>query len=448
MTLMTARFLNFIYSDIVLKKDDKVLLAVSGGIDSMVMLHLFFKAGIKSGIAHCNFCLRGEESDKDEELVRNIASVYGMPFYSKRFNSLEYAESRGYSVQMAARELRYSWFEEIRRNYGYDYIATGHNLNDNIETILINFIRGTGIAGLAGIKPVNGKIIRPVLFADREEITKYCLANNIPFREDKTNAETKYIRNKLRHKVIPLLHEINPSVVATLSENAGRISDAYELIRHLVNELKTEMVRESADKILIDISKLQKWSCNSVFLHELFRTLGITDVPLKELRSVINGKTGSMVLTSEKRIIKNRNELLICPFSPAKDELYFIKNQSDFTSVPFIEKAEIMELSDELKFSPDKSIAYLDLDKLKFPLIIRKWKKGDFFYPFGMNHRKKLSDFFTDSKMSLIDKERIYVMLSDMDIAWVIGARTDNRFRITESTSRILILKASKLILP
>lgn len=443
---MTEKFLNFIYSDISLKKDDKVLLAVSGGIDSMVMLHLFFKAGIKSGIAHCNFCLRGEESDKDEELVEHIASLYGMPFYSKRFNTSEYAESRGYSVQMAARELRYSWFEEIRSNNGYDYIATGHNLNDNVETVLINFIRGTGIAGLAGIKPVNGKIIRPVLFADREEIRKYCLENNIAFREDRTNAETKYIRNKLRHKVIPLLQEINPSVVTTLSENAGRINDAYELIRYLVEGLKSEIITETTDKISLDISKLQKWSGNSVFLHELFRTLGITDVPLKELRSVINGNTGSMVLTGGKRIIKNRNELLICPSLTVKSEPYLIKDPEDFVMVPFIEKSEIIDLQEELKFSSDKSTAYLDFDKLKFPLVIRKWEKGDYFYPFGMNHRKKLSDFFTDNKISFIYKERIYVMLSAGDIVWVIGARTDNRYRITESTSRVLILKASNLV--
>ena len=443
---MITRFLNFIYSDISLKKDDKVLIAVSGGIDSMVMLHLFFKAGIKSGITHCNFCLRGEESDKDEELVKNIAARYSMPFYSKRFNTREYAESKGYSVQMAARELRYSWFEEIRSNNGYDYIATGHNLNDNIETVLINFIRGTGIAGLAGIKPVNGRIIRPVLFADREEITKYCHENKIPFREDRTNAETKYVRNKLRHNVIPMLHEINPSIVTTLSENAGRMSDAYELIRHLVASLKAEIVREDADKISIKISKLQKWSGNSVFLHELFRTLGITDIPLKELRSVIKGTTGSMVLTRKKKIIKNRNELLICPYSPAKNEPYIIENPCDFASVPFIENVEIIEMSEEVKFSSEKSTAYLDFDRINFPLVIRRWEKGDYFYPFGMNHRKKLSDFFTDSKMSLIDKENIYVMLSAGDIAWVVGARTDNRFRITESTSRVLILKSSKVI--
>lgn len=442
---MTEKFLNFIYSVLKLKKDDKVLLAVSGGIDSMVMMHLFFKAGISSGIAHCNFCLRGSDSDLDEELVRNTASLYNLPFYSKRFDTREYAKSKGYSLQMAARELRYSWFEEIRKINGYNYIAIAHNLNDNIETILINTIRGTGIAGLTGIKPVNVNIIRPLLYADREEISRYCRENNIPFREDRTNNETKYVRNKLRHKIIPLLKEINPSLSETLAENAERMSDAYELITKIVAGFRNESVKEHPDRISIDIRALQEWSENSVFLYELFRMLGLPDVPLRDLRSVINGSTGRMVFAGSKRIVKNRDELLIVSVQPLKEEYYSINDFAGLIHIPFIESALIAEKTKEFKITPEERTAYLDYDMLKFPLTIRKWDKGDYFYPFGMNHRKKLSDYLTDIRMSLIDKEKVYVMLSGGDIAWIIGYRTDNRFRITDSTTRVLILKAAAL---
>lgn len=439
---MLEEFLKYIDGNHLASKDGRILLAVSGGIDSMVMGHLFIEAGIEAGIAHCNFCLRAEESDKDEELVRRFADNNNMPFYLKRFDTRKFAGINGISVQMAARELRYGWFEQIREANNYKCIAVAHNLNDNIETLLINLTRGTGIAGLTGMKPKSNKIIRPLLFATRQKIAEYCTTNKIVFREDMSNADVKYTRNKIRHLVIPLLQEINPSVETTLNDTAGKLGEVYDILSDLVNGIRKKVTEQKGDTIIFNINILKSEVQNSTLLFELFRPYGITETTARDLQRIVDGKTGSRVFTRTHRIIKNRAEIIVSTLVPCHNILYEISDIGSFTDVPEITVADYKEVTGRFRISSDPSVASIDAGKLIFPVIVRKWRPGDFFYPLGMTKKKKISDYLIDEKCSLTEKENTLILESGGNIVWIIGKRLDNRYRITEMTKKVLVLKA------
>lgn len=439
---MLTRFKKFIRENNLIKGNQRVLLAVSGGIDSMVMTHLFLRTGYETGIAHCNFQLRGEESDKDEEMVRSFAVDNDIPFYYRRFNTKDYSESKKVSVQMAARDLRYDWFEEVRSKNNYDLIAVAHNLNDNIETLLINLTRGTGIAGLTGISVSHNNIIRPVLFATREEIVEYCGKHNIQYREDKSNAETKYIRNKIRHNVIPVLKKINPAIENTLTETAVRISEISEIVADHIKMISGNVSHVKGKNTIFDIGLLKGLKHNKTILYELFRPFSIPGVMIKDLLKIIDGRTGSQIFTPTHRIIKNRLELIVSPRQADEDFKYEIKALEEFRKVPEIKSASYFNISTGYTIPSDRRFACLDVEKLSFPLVVRKWKAGDYFYPFGMEKRKKLSDYFIDKKYSIDEKEKKMVLESAGEIAWVIGERIDNRFRITDNTTSVLVLEA------
>jgi len=438
---MLKKFRRFIAENNMLKMDSKVLLAVSGGIDSMVMTDLFRSEGIQAGIAHCNFTLRGNESDLDEEMVSEYASKNNFPFYSVRFETKSYASNKGLSIQMAARELRYTWFEETRSGNGYDLIAVAHNLNDNIETLLINLTRGTGISGLTGIHPVSNNIIRPLLFATRSEIETYSNKYHIKFREDRSNADTKYTRNKIRHLVIPVLKEINPAIEKTLAETVERLRGTEVLAERYISELRDRISSSEGKTFTFNNDELRHFLHDKAVLFELFRPFGISGSQIKELSDVITGKTGGQLYTTAYRIIKNRNKIVITQNERLTEYYYSINNAEDLKNVPGIESVEILELTGNFVIPDESRIACLDLKEINFPLIIRRWKKGDYFYPLGMKHKKKLSDFLTDRKLSLIEKEKIMVLESGGRIAWVIGERIDSRFRISPLTSWSLIIK-------
>jgi tRNA(Ile)-lysidine synthase len=442
---MLTPFKKFIDENSLIKPCQRVLLAVSGGIDSMVMADLFLQSGYKTGIAHCNFSLRGDESDNDEEMVRNYSSIHKIPFHTIRFDTKAFAKKKGLSVQMAARELRYTWFEEIRKENGYDLIAVAHNLNDNIETLLINLIRGTGITGLTGMKPASNRIIRPVLFASRLDIISYCDQQNISFREDKSNSDTKYTRNKIRHLVIPVLKEINPSIENTLNETAERFTDLNEILSDYISVIRDSVSEQKGELITFNISTLKTYLHNKTVLFELFKPYGITSLLLKDLMSVIDGKTGGIIITETHRIIKNRKEIIISYEEDVIKDSYSIEDLSDFQKVPEIKTVNISDITDRFEIPKDASTACLDHEKILFPMIIRKWNTGDYFYPLGMNRKKKLSDYFIDKKYSKFDKEKKLILESDGKIVWIIGDRIDNRFRITESTKKALIIKALKI---
>jgi tRNA(Ile)-lysidine synthase len=444
---MLQRFRKFIAANYLVKPGDKILLAVSGGIDSMVMTHLFLKSGYDIGIAHCNFSLRSAESDMDEELVAEFASEHNIPFFSIRFETKAYAMNKGISVQMAARELRYRWFEEIRNVNGYDSIAVAHNLTDNIETLMINLIRGTGIAGLTGMKPSANNIIRPLLFATRMEIIEYCSSQGITYREDKSNADTKYLRNKIRHQIIPLLREINPSIESTLSETAEILTGSYEIISDHIKLLREKVSEQKGETIAFNISLLDPHIHNRAVLFELFRPYGISDVSLNDLINIIKGKTGGQLFTGSYRIIKNRKELLV---SVRKDDVTkkLINNPQDFAAVPAVESVRSVIITAGFTLPEGPPEVCIDSDKLSYPLVLRKWDTGDYFYPLGLNHKKKVSNYFIDNKYSRIDKDNALILESDGKIVCILGDRIDSRFSITATSRNALIIKTRQSVHP
>jgi tRNA(Ile)-lysidine synthase len=437
---MFEEFISFIKKNNLFGRHDRILMAVSGGIDSMVMSHLFIRLGTDNGIAHCNFCLRENESDKDEELVRNFALENKIPFYSTRFRTKEHATTKGISIQMAARELRYEWFEKIRQENNFDLIAVAHNLNDNIETMLINLTRGTGLTGLSGMRPVSNRIIRPLLFASRSKIEEYCNDNQIRFREDKSNAETKYTRNKIRHLVIPILKEINPSVEETLNETSGRLSGIDEILSGYIDGIRSMTAIKKKSEIVFDVEKLRRLHKGKALLFELFSPYGLTGSATGDLLRLLSGSTGKQIFTKTHRILRNRDELIVSPLLTGMHENYEIVAVEDFLKVPGIKSAGIIEAGPGFRIPRKKSVACIDSEKIKFPLIIRRWEKGDYFYPLGMKQKKKLSDYFVDRKYSLVKKEKTLILESGGSIVWIIGERIDERCKVTGSTSKILLI--------
>jgi tRNA(Ile)-lysidine synthase len=426
-----------------LLKGGTILLAVSGGIDSMVMAHIFAQRSIPCAIAHCNFSLRGRESDRDEDLVRKFAAGHKMKFHTKRFDTSGYAGKNGISIQMAARDLRYEWFEEVRSENGYESVAVAHNLNDHIETLLINLTRGTGITGLTGIKVSSNNVIRPLLFAPRTSIAEYSKANKVRFREDSSNPETKYTRNKIRHLVIPVLKKINPSIETTLNDTAHRMSETRDIVNYFTDNLRAYSFVRKEENYHINIAALRPFESNITLIYELFRPFGITGNNAGDLINVIAGSAGGQVITGEYRIMKDRNEIIITK----NDRVDFVPivagSLEELKKIPWIISAEVIKTGKDFNIPKDPDIACLDIEKVSFPLTFRKWKPGDAFYPLGMKKNKKLSDYFIDRKIPLAEKENILIMESAGAIAWIPGERIDNRFRITEKTCEALIIRSS-----
>ncbi|MCE5345667.1 MAG: tRNA lysidine(34) synthetase TilS [Bacteroidales bacterium] len=439
---MLKRFKTFIKENNLIKTGDRILLAVSGGIDSMVMTHLFLSLDNDLGIAHCNFSLRGKEADMDEEMVRQFAADHNIPFYTKRFDTKAYAKANGISIEMAARDLRFKWFEEIRKENNYDSVAVAHNMNDNIETLIINLTRGTGLAGLSGMRPSHNGIIRPLLFATREEITNYRDQHQISFREDQSNTETNYVRNKIRHLVIPVLKAINPSIETTLNDTAKRFAGINEIVSEYISELKRTVSEQKDELVSFDAGRLKTHLHNKALLYELFKPYGINNQQLCDLTEVIEGKTGGWLLTGTHRIVKNRKEIIITQNNSENNHVAVIHDISGFGELQVIASAGYADIDENFIIPADRTVACIDSAKVLFPVIIRKWQAGDYFYPLGMNQKKKLSDYFIDNKYSIIEKENKLILESDGKIVWIIGDRIDNRFRITKSTKKALIIKA------
>lgn len=439
---MRNDFIKYIENNNICGRNNRILLAVSGGIDSTVMTHLFMSSGFSSGIAHCNFGLRGEESDLDEELVKNIASDYGIPFHSIRFPTLAYAGDKGISMEMAARELRYRWFEEIRLSQNYDLVAVAHNLNDSIETMIINLVRGTGIAGLTGMKPVSGKIIRPLLFATRDKIVQYQRSHDIRYRDDRSNNDLKIIRNKIRHLILPVMKEINPSVEASLVETASKLAGINEIVKEYAGLIGSQSSRTDGKIVKFDIGTLKPYLKNKTLVFELFRAFNITGSTITGLLNIIEGQTGGSVYTRTHMFTKNRDELWICPCGKPGRIYCEINNTGEIKNAPGIKSAEIKKISGDLIIEKEKSIANIDFEKLTFPLVIRNWEKGDFFIPLGMKNRKKLSDYFIDNKYPLTEKDKVLVLESGGNIVWIIGERIDDRYKITSATTSMLRIEA------
>lgn len=425
-------------------ENDRILLAVSGGIDSMVMLHLFTRMGSDIVVAHCNFKLRGKESDLDEELVKNYAAVNKIPFISASFDTSGYASEKGISIQMAARELRYDWFEKIRAEKECSLIAVAHNLNDNIETLLINLTRGTGLSGLTGMKPLSGAVIRPLLFATRAAIEEYCIECGVPYREDRSNAETIYARNKIRHLVIPVLKEINPSVEETLNETAVRLAGLDNILSSHIHNIRSKLSSERGGSRIFDCEKLAEYSGSRPMLFELFHPFGITEQLAGDLQKLIRtGGTGKQLFTSSHGILRNRDEIIVSPLGNKHRDHIVIESPGDLLNLPLIRSVSVHTVDENFSIARDPRIACIDRDLISLPLIVRRWREGDWFYPLGMAGKKKLSDFFVDRKYSRLQKEETMILESAGKIVWVMGDRLDDRFKITESTTTVLLIELS-----
>ena len=437
---MLKQLTEFIIKQKLFKKEDAIMLTVSGGIDSVVMCDLFYKAGFFFGIAHCNFKLRGKESDEDEVFVKSLSKKYKVPFHSKNFDTESDSKKKKKSIQMSARDLRYAWFNKIAKEKKYDFIATAHHLDDSIETFFINILRGTGITGLQGVPIKLGKIIRPLLFANKTMIRNYAKEENLLWREDSSNFTDKYLRNNIRHHIIPSLKKLNAGFEKTIAKELSYLKDAGEIFKKFIEEKKREVVVKEGKNILFNIKKLKDSGYAETILHELLRAYNFSPETTELIAKRMYTTAGKKFLSPTYRLIKDRNFLILTPKSVDKEKKASLlkKHQNSFNNQHLHLKIEIMDGG--LSQIIDKSIhiAYLDYSTLVFPLRIRKWKQGDFFYPLGMNGKKKLSDFLIDQKIPISEKENVYVLESGKKIAWIINYRLDNRFKILPVTNKIL----------
>jgi len=425
-----------------------IILAVSGGIDSVVMAHLFQMSGYNCAIAHCNFQLRGSDSDADEAFVSSLASFLEMPMFVKRFNVEERMKEKGISVQMAARELRYDWFEELIKENSYEYLATAHNKNDSVETFFLNLSRGTGIRGLTGIPAKKGHIMRPLLFASRKEILAFSYQHSIEFREDASNLETKYRRNKIRHDVIPVMEQVNPGFIETMWDNMSRLGEIQDIFLHAVEQTRKGLFLNEMGRIGIEIEQLKLLSPLSTWLYELFSPYGFTRSQCEGIEKIMDAEPGRRSISTTHQLFKDRDKLILVELGQSAFERYYLDSPEKHSSLPFPMDIEVLERSELEKIPDDQNIACLDCDEILFPLTIRHWQHGDYFFPLGMDQSKKLSDFFVDNKIPVPEKQQTWIMASGKKIVWIMGHRIDHRFRITEKTTRILILRFQANVLP
>ncbi|MEP6261691.1 MAG: tRNA lysidine(34) synthetase TilS [Gillisia sp.] len=431
---MEKAFKNLVKTDFPYLLTGKILVAVSGGVDSVVLAHLCKSAKIDFSIAHCNFNLRDEESDGDESFVLDLGDALDVEVFTENFDTKAYAKDAGISIQMAARHLRYDWFQQLSAALNFDYILTAHHINDDLETFLINFIRGTGLEGLTGIKVANEKVIRPLMKFSRKEIEAFAVENRMQWREDSSNASSKYLRNKIRREIVPLMEEINPQLLEGFSQTQSHLKESLDLMEDYIGLLYSEIVSKDIYGYRLKIEVLEKIPNTRAVLYQLLKTFGFTE--WNDVHDLLKAQPGKMVYSSTHRLIKDR-EYLILTEIPSEN------THKDFT---IAEGEEIVMLPlGKLTFEAvDKigetgpNIVYLAKDKLVFPLILRKWQKGDQFYPFGMKGKKKISDLFKDNKLSLPEKEETWLLCSSNQIVWVVNQRADGRFAVTDPSRDIL----------
>ena len=445
----------------------QLVLAVSGGVDSVVLVDLCHHAGFQFVIAHCNFQLRGDESIRDENFVRSLGERYNEEVLVKHFDTKAYAEANKSSIQVAARELRYGWFEEVISDellvmsykhkqqslvskdlqlttYNLQlFLATAHHADDNIETLLLNFFRGTGISGLHGILPKQGNIIRPLLFAKREQIVAYAKENNLSWVEDSSNASDKYSRNFVRHQVMPLMKTIYSQVEDNLLGNIERFKEIELIYSASIQQTKSKLIEVKGNESHIPILKLKRQTPLKTIVFEIIKDFGFAATQTEEAIKLLDAANGSFMVSASHRLIINRNWLIIAPLQP--EEALNIIIEEGIKNIVYAGGTLSFETTpaDNTHLPTDATIATLNADEIRYPLLLRPYKQGDYFYPLGMLKKKKLSKFFIDQKLSKTDKERVWVIESDKRVVWVIGLRIDNRFRIKPTSKKQLTIKYS-----
>jgi tRNA(Ile)-lysidine synthase len=445
------RFIQFIQKENLFQKDHTLLLTVSGGVDSVVLCELCHRMGFRFLIAHCNFKLRGQESERDEEFVRTLAKKYQVDLHIKEFATSEYASGNGLSIQEAARKLRYDWFYELMDDSrptsspSPDWIVTAHHADDNIETMLINFFRGTGIHGLRGILPKQEKIVRPLLIFRKAEIINFAIEHDLTWVEDSSNDTDDYTRNYFRHQVIPHIKKVYPEAEQNLLSNLQRFADIEMLYQQSIQRHKDKLIEKKGQEVHIPVLKLKKSSPLSTIIHEIIKDFGFTSAQVNEVAKLLDSETGKYVQSRTHRIIKNRKWLIIAPKIAHAAENIIIEESDPVISFElgelYFEPVKTSDMRINVKNNqPGKHIAQLDAAEITYPLLLRKWKTGDYFYPLGMKKKKKLSRFFIDQKLSKTDKEHCWIIEMNKKIIWVVGQRIDERFKTQPSTTHSLLI--------
>jgi len=435
---MLSAFQKHIDTNFSFLKDKKLLLAISGGLDSVALTHIFLELKLDISLAHCNFNLRSEESDEDEKFVINLSKDLDLEVFIQNFETEEYAKENQLSIQMAARELRYKWFKDLADQLNFDFIITAHHADDNLETFLINLTRGTGLIGLSGIPEVNDKVIRPLLPFSREEIENYAIKRQLKWREDSSNNSTKYLRNALRLEVIPMLKKLNPQLIQNFKSTQFNLQEASDIINDATLKIHKKIVSVEGEIIKFKIKKLKKLQHPKAYLYQLLKGYNFTE--WDDIINLLDAQSGKQVMSKTHRLIKDRKYLLLTEVKDDSKDVFdrqpihvsdIQKEVKTSLGILFFDEADAI-------FGKRTNLIFLDADKLKFPLVVRSWKKGDFFYPSGMTGKKKLSKYFKDEKLSLIDKEKTLVLCSGNDIVWVINRRVDARFNAADDTKSIV----------
>ena len=460
---LLQKFTDFIKKENLFQPKDKLLLAVSGGVDSVVLCELCKQAGFDFVIAHCNFQLRDEESERDEKFVRELAWKYDVEIFVKRFETEKYAEEKKIGIQEAARNLRYSWFlqlwnekskesgpledKHIKTIHGWHggetnfLIATAHHANDNIETLLMNFFKGTGITGLQGILPKQTYVVRPLLFAKKEELQQFANEKNLSYVEDSSNESDKYTRNYFRNQLIPSIQKVFPQVEENLLNNIQRFNEVKQVYEEAITKYKNNLIEIKGNEEHIPILKLKNTLPFRTMIWEIIKEKGFSSGQVDEVAKLMGADNGSYIKSEFYRIIKNRKWLIITHRHLEEKSDHIIIDPDEKDKRNFEQRKlniEKLPATPGFKIPSDSLIAFLDADVIKFPLLLRKWKRGDYFYPLGMNKKKKLSKFFIDQKLSMTEKENVWVLEMNRKIIWIVGKRIDDRFKITPKTKNVL----------
>ncbi len=412
----------------------KILIAISGGLDSVMLVHLCHQLKLNITLAHCNFNLRGAESDTDETFVIALANQLDLEIFTQHFDTENHAKQQKLSIQMAARELRYNWFSDLAEDLKFDYILTAHHADDNLETVLINLTRGTGLNGLIGIPEVNGNIVRPLLPFSREELEMYASDNRIEWREDSSNTSDKYLRNKLRHHVIPVLKETNPELLSNFRQTISNLKDTVDIVDDGIKAFTENAVEGETDNyIQFKISEFKELSNPKAYLYELFSGYGFSE--WNDVTNLLDAQSGKQLFSKTHRLLKDRNHLILTEIPSESLNSFEIRENDLHFNMPL---GQLVFEKADTPIKTDSTSIFVDKDTLTFPLNLRQWQEGDVFYPSGMDGKKKLSKYFKDEKLSLVDKENIWLLCSKGAIVWVIGKRGDERFKVRDKTTNIV----------